>query len=83
MACTSCKAFEDVEIWSRSLKFIISVQLLLRHPVDAKWVPEQNRQPSVMACTCNSATLESEFRNGVGSIPVEGNSHLIGWWIVW
>ena len=29
---------------------------------------------SVVACTCNPATLEAEFRNGVGSIPVAGNS---------
>ena len=36
----------------------------------------------VVACTCNPATLEAEFRNGVGSIPVVGNSPLIGGWIV-
>ena len=30
--------------------------------------------PGVVACTCNPATLEAEFRNGVGSIPVWGNS---------
>ena len=29
--------------------------------------------PSVVACTYNSATLEAEFRNGVGSVPVGGN----------
>ena len=39
--------------------------------------------PGVVACTCNPATLEVEFRNGVGSIPVGGNSSLIGGWIVW
>ena len=27
----------------------------------------------VVACTCNTATLEDEFRNGVGFIPVGGN----------
>ena len=36
----------------------------------------------VVACTCNPATLEAKFLNGVGSIPVEGNSPLIGGWIV-
>ena len=35
-----------------------------------------------VACTCNPATLEAEFRDGVGSIPVGGNSPLIGGWIV-
>ena len=36
-----------------------------------------------MACTCNPATFEAEFRNGVGSIPVGGNSLSIGGCIVW
>ena len=36
----------------------------------------------VVACTCNPATLEAEFRNGVVSIPVGGNSPSIGEWIV-
>ena len=35
----------------------------------------------ILACTCNTATLEDEFRNGEGSIPVGGTS--IGGWIVW
>ena len=36
----------------------------------------------VVACTCNQATSEAKFRNGVGSILVGGNSPSIGWWIV-
>ena len=40
-------------------------------------------QPGVVACTCNPATLEAEFRNGVGSVPVGDNSPSIGGWIVW
>ena len=40
-----------------------------------------NCQRGVVACTCNPATLEAEFRNGVGSIPVGGNSPSIGGWI--
>ena len=36
----------------------------------------------VVTCTCNPATLEAEVGNGVGSIPVEGNSRSIGGWIV-
>ena len=34
--------------------------------------------PGVVACTCNPATLEAEFRNGVSLIPVGGNSPSIG-----
>ena len=36
----------------------------------------------VVACTCNPATLEAEFWNSVGSIPVGGNSPSIGGWMV-
>ena len=35
-------------------------------------------EPGVVACTCNLASLEAEFRNSVGSIPVGGNSPSIG-----
>ena len=35
-----------------------------------------------LRCTCNPATLETKFRNGVGSIPVGGNSPSIGGWVV-
>ena len=38
--------------------------------------------PDVAACTCNPATLEAEFRNGVGSIPAGANSPSVGGWIV-
>ena len=38
--------------------------------------------PGLVACTCNPATLEAEFRNGEGSIRVRGNSASIGGWIV-
>ena len=34
--------------------------------------------PGVVACTCDPATLEVKFRNGVGSIRVVGNSPSIG-----
>ena len=36
----------------------------------------------VVVCTCNPATLETEFRNGVGSIPVGDSSPSIDGWIV-
>ena len=36
----------------------------------------------VVACTCNPATLETEFPNGVGSIPVGDSSPSIDGWIV-
>ena len=39
--------------------------------------------PNVVACTSNPATLKAEFRNGLGSIPFEGNSLSIGECIVW
>ena len=32
--------------------------------------------------TCKVATLAVEFRNGVGSIPIKGNSTSIGEWDV-
>ena len=32
---------------------------------------------NVVACTCNPATLKTEFRSGVSSIPVGDNSPLI------
>ena len=40
------------------------------------------KPPGVVACTCNPATMEAEFRDGVGSIPVWGNGPSIGGWIV-
>ena len=30
----------------------------------------------VVACTCKSATMEAEFRNGVGSVPAGINTVL-------
>ena len=38
--------------------------------------------PGVVVCTCNPAILEAEFRDGAGSIPVEGNRPAIGGSIV-
>ena len=39
-------------------------------------------QQVVVACASNPATLETEFRNSVGLIPVGTNSRLVGKWIV-
>ena len=36
----------------------------------------------VVACTYNPVTLEAEFLNDVGSVPVGGNSPSIGGWIL-
>ena len=36
----------------------------------------------VVACMCDPATLEAKFQNGVGLIPVGGNSPSIGGYIV-
>ena len=44
--------------------------------------PPSNSHANVVACICNPATLETAFQNGVGSIPVGGNSPSIGGWIV-
>ena len=33
--------------------------------------------PGVVECTCNLATLDAEFWNDVGSIPVGANSPVI------
>ena len=38
--------------------------------------------PGVVTCTCNTATLETEFQNGVGSMSVGGSIPSIGGWIV-
>ena len=48
------------------------------------YFPEHNVQviKPFWSWTCNPATLEAEFRNGVGSITVEGNSPSIGGSIV-
>ena len=37
---------------------------------------------NVVACTCNPATLKTEFRSGASTIPVGDNSPLIDRWIV-
>ena len=37
----------------------------------------------VVAYTCNSTTFEVKFPSSVGSVPVWGNSPLIGGWILW
>ena len=42
-----------------------------------------NFEPGVVPCNCNPDALEAEFRNGVGLIPVRGNSPSMGGWIVW
>ena len=34
-----------------------------------------------VARTCNPTTLEAEYRNGVGSIPHEGNNLSLGGWV--
>ena len=39
--------------------------------------------PGVVACTCNPATLETEFREGVGSMLAGGSKGLsVGGWIL-
>ena len=38
--------------------------------------------PGAVTCTCNPATLEIEFGNVVGSVPVRSNSPSVGGWTV-
>ena len=38
--------------------------------------------PGVATYTCNIAALEAEFSNGVGSLPIGGNTPSIDGWIV-
>ena len=40
---------------------------------------DQIQDPGVVACTCNPATLEAEFRNGVNSKPARGKPSIGGW----
>ena len=40
-------------------------------------------EQGVVACTCNSSTLEEEFRKGVYLLPVGSSSPSIGEWIIW
>lgn len=37
--------------------------------------------PDVTTCTCNPATSESKFQNGVGLMPIGGNNSSIGRWV--
>ena len=37
---------------------------------------------SVVVCSCNLVTLETKFRNGVGSKPVVGNTPSRSRWIL-
>ena len=60
--------FHDIKIW-------ISFYSLQR-------TDKPGISTGVVGWTCNPATLEAEFWNGVGSIPVGGNSPSIGGWIV-
>ena len=34
--------------------------------------------PGAVACICDTATFNVEFRKGVGSVPVGGNSLSVG-----
>ena len=55
-------------------------QPIIRAPVfwnlnqQSFFVPDSDLFLGVVSCTCNPVNLEAEFRNGVGSIPVGGNS---------
>ena len=67
---------------------LVSIQLSLPGKVgEFKWVKVFKNGPRkicgrLVACTCNPASLKVEFRNGVDSILVGGNSPSIGGWIV-
>ena len=58
---------------ARAMKELKSLELLHKPLIEAT---------SVVARTCNSATLKAEFRIRVGLAPVGGNSPSICGWIV-
>ena len=58
------------------------VSILDKHAPKKIKILRGNQKLGVVARTCNPATLDAEFRNGVGSIPIGGNSPSIGGWIV-
>ena len=64
---------------SADLRCEVSQGSIIRHLLVLLYI---NDMLGVVACTCNPATMEAEFRNGVGSIPVGGNSPSIDVWIV-
>ena len=39
--------------------------------------------PDVATFTCNPATLEAKFQNGVGLMAIGGNNSSIGRWVKW
>ena len=49
-------------------------------------MPDNSNVPlhsGVVACTCNPATVDAEFQNGMGSVLVLGDRPSIGGWIMW
>ena len=55
-----------------------------QHYLNDQFLKEMSwNQPGVVACTCNPAFLMAQFWDGVGLIPVGGNSPSIGGWIMW
>ena len=58
---------------ARAMKELKSLELLHKPLIETT---------SVVARTCNSATLKAEFRNRVGLASVGGNSPSICGWIV-
>ena len=58
-------------------RWLLEICIMFCPLARAKWTTSKESK-SVVACTCNSATLEAEFRNGVGSILAGGNSPSIG-----
>ena len=73
--------FLEGENWTstwRKLKLFIPKLLQMQ-----RFQQMQKFQLGVVACTSNPATLEAEFRDGVGLIPGGGNCPSIGGWVVW
>ena len=61
-------------IVKKSGTYLVALNVVGKYVFDQTYWPN----PGVVACTSNSAALEPVCRNGVGSLPVGGNSSLIG-----
>ena len=72
-----------VNFESPVIKMFSPVLRLRSFPLIFCWFLLLVFRPGVVTCICNPTTLEDEFRNGVDSLPVRGNSLSIGGWIVW
>ena len=89
-------AFFDVRVFNPTAKRYVNQELRKSYEINEKGKKKQYNElilqvehgtftslviePGVVACTCNPATLQAEFWNSVGSIPV-GGKQSFDWWV--